>query len=57
VVHGGRKQMLDHLLVSRALLAGYRHVEIHNEGLADEVTDSGPESHHAPLVAEFELPG
>ena len=57
VVHGGRKQMLDHLLVSRALLAGYRHVEIHNQGLADEVTDSGPESHHAPLVAEFELPG
>ncbi len=27
------------------------------ESLADEVTDSGPDSHHAPLVAEFELPG
>jgi exonuclease III len=48
--------MLDHLLVSRALLAGYRHVEIYNEDLADELTDRGPDSHHAPLVAEFELP-
>ena len=56
VVHGGRKQMLDHLLVSQALLAAYRHVEVHNEGLADELTDAGPDSHHAPLVAEFELP-
>ncbi len=56
VVHGGRKQMLDHLLVSRALLAGYDHVEVYNEGLADELTDAGPASHHAPLVAEFELP-
>jgi endonuclease/exonuclease/phosphatase family metal-dependent hydrolase len=56
VVHGGRKQMLDHLLVSPALLAAYRHVEVHNEGLADELTDAGPDSHHAPLVAEFELP-
>ncbi len=56
VVHDGRRQMLDHLLVSQALLAGYRHVEVYNEGLADELTDAGPESHHAPLVAEFELP-
>jgi endonuclease/exonuclease/phosphatase family metal-dependent hydrolase len=56
VVHDGHKQMLDHLLVSRALLAGYDHVEVYNEGLADELTDAGPASHHAPLVAEFELP-
>ncbi len=56
VVHGGRRQMLDHLLVSQALLAGYRHLEVYNEGLADELTDAGPDSHHAPLVAEFELP-
>jgi hypothetical protein len=34
-----------------------RHVEVHNEDLADKLTDSGPESHHAPLVAVFELPG
>jgi endonuclease/exonuclease/phosphatase family metal-dependent hydrolase len=56
VVHGGRRQMLDHLLVSQTLLAAYRHLEVYNEGLADELTDAGPESHHAPLVAEFELP-
>ena len=57
VVHGGRKEMLDHVLVSQALFARYRHVEVHNEGLRDELTDSGPESHHAPLVAVFDLPG
>jgi hypothetical protein len=34
-----------------------RRVEVHNEDLADELTDSGPESHHAPLVAVFDLPG
>ncbi len=56
VVHGGHKEMLDHVLVSRALLARYDHVEVYNEALADELTDTGPESHHAPLVAEFELP-
>jgi len=56
VVHGGRRQMLDHVLVSQALFARYQHVEVHNEGLADELTDSGPDSHHAPLVAVFDLP-
>jgi endonuclease/exonuclease/phosphatase family metal-dependent hydrolase len=56
VLHGGRKEMLDHMLVSRALLARYRHVEIHNEGLVDELSEGGPESHHAPVVAEFEGP-
>lgn len=55
VVHGGRPQMLDHVLVSRALLGAYRGVEVHNEGLTDELTDIGPESHHAPLVATFDL--
>ncbi|MCH8809143.1 MAG: endonuclease/exonuclease/phosphatase family protein [Proteobacteria bacterium] len=55
VVHGGHKEMLDHVLVSRALLDCYRHVEVHNEGLADELSDAGPASHHAPLVAEFAL--
>ena len=55
VVHGGHKEMLDHVLVSRALLDCYRHVEVHNKGLADELTDAGPASHHAPLVAEFAL--
>jgi predicted extracellular nuclease len=61
LLHLGRGQMLDHVLVSRALLAFYRGAEIHNEALPDE---SGafrddtkfPESDHAPVVAAFELP-
>ena len=62
VVHHGRPQMLDHLLVSRSLLAWYRSVEIHNEALGDELVTShavrgGPESFHAPVVAEFGAPG
>jgi endonuclease/exonuclease/phosphatase family metal-dependent hydrolase len=58
VVHHGRPQMLDHILVSRPLLAWYRGVEIHNEALGDELVTSHavrgtPESFHAPMVAEF----
>ena len=58
--HHGRPQMVDHLLASRALMAFYRGLEIHNEALGDEVVayagiDRSPESFHAPLVAEFEL--
>jgi endonuclease/exonuclease/phosphatase family metal-dependent hydrolase len=61
VVHHGRPQMLDHLLVSRSLLAWYRGVEIHNEALGDELVTShavrgSPESFHAPVVAEFGAP-
>jgi hypothetical protein len=61
VVHHGRPQMLDHLLVSRALLGWYRSVEIHNEALGDELVTAhavrgGPESFHAPVVAEFDAP-
>jgi predicted extracellular nuclease len=62
VVHHGRPQMLDHVLVSRALLAWYRGVEVHNEALGDELMTpqavaGAPESFHAPVVAEFRLPG
>ena len=58
VVHHGRPQMLDHLLVSRPLLAWYKGVEIHNEALGDELITphavrGSPESFHAPVVAEF----
>ncbi len=61
VVHGGRRVMLDHLLVSRGLLAHYRHLEAHNEALSDELLahatlGHSPESYHAPVVAEFTLP-
>jgi exonuclease III len=53
--------MLDHVLVSRPLLAWYDHAEIHNEALEDELVafatvSRSPESYHAPVVAEFELP-
>ena len=61
LLHLGRGAMLDHVLVSRALLAFYRGTAIHNENLPDESgafrTDANfPESDHAPVVAEFELP-
>ncbi|MFQ5776057.1 MAG: endonuclease/exonuclease/phosphatase family protein [Kiloniellaceae bacterium] len=56
VVHAGHKEMLDHVLVSPALLACYRAVEVDNRDLPDELSDAGPASHHAPLVATFELP-
>lgn len=59
--HLGRGAMLDHVLVSRPLLAHYRGAEIHNETLPDESgafrdDDLFPESDHAPVVAHFEIP-
>jgi len=60
VVHHGRLRMLDHVLVSRALLGWYQGVEIHNEALGDEAAGGSargsPESFHAPVVAEFQPP-
>ncbi len=60
VIHHGRKVMLDHILVSRALLAGYRQLEVHNETVGDElvgfaVVKEATVSYHAPVVAEFAL--
>jgi endonuclease/exonuclease/phosphatase family metal-dependent hydrolase len=59
--HHGRGVMLDHILVSRPLLGFYRGTEIHNELLHDEsmafASDrTYPESDHAPVIAEFEIP-
>ncbi|HEV2782636.1 MAG TPA: endonuclease/exonuclease/phosphatase family protein [Actinophytocola sp.] len=56
--HQGRGQMLDHILITRNLLANYRGSEIHNELLHDEsaafaVDKKYPESDHAPVVATF----
>jgi endonuclease/exonuclease/phosphatase family metal-dependent hydrolase len=56
--HLGRGEMIDHILVSRPLLAFFQRAEIHNEVLPDEsgafrVDTQFPESDHAPLVAEF----
>lgn len=57
----GKGEMIDHLLVSRQMLQYHRESEIHNELLHDEsisfATDvKYPESDHAPVIAEFELP-
>ncbi|HYE72427.1 MAG TPA: endonuclease/exonuclease/phosphatase family protein [Blastocatellia bacterium] len=59
--HRGRGTMIDHILASRGLLAHYDHTEIHNELLHDEsvafaVDTLYPESDHAPVIAEFNLP-
>ena len=59
VIHDGRRLMLDHILVSRALCASLQTVEIDNEGLPDEADPelSGGRiagSFHAPLVAVFD---
>ncbi|MBO4210750.1 endonuclease/exonuclease/phosphatase family protein [Micromonospora echinofusca] len=56
--HQGRGEMLDHMLVTRNLLACYQGSEIHNEVLHDESAAFGtdrkyPESDHAPVVATF----
>ena len=60
LLHQGKGCMIDHLLISRTLLAHYRGSEIHNELLHDESVAFGtdvkfPESDHAPVIAEFEL--
>jgi hypothetical protein len=58
VLHAGRPAMLDHLLVSQAMMSAYRSVEVFNQGLKDEAFAAGPtalESYHAPMVATFEL--
>jgi endonuclease/exonuclease/phosphatase family metal-dependent hydrolase len=61
LLHRGKGRMLDHLLISRGMLAYYQGAEIHNELLPDEsvafATDVlYPESDHAPVLARFELP-
>ena len=60
LLHEGRGNLLDHMLISRPLLAHYRSAEIHNEILHDEsiafATDvKYPESDHAPFVVSFDL--
>lgn len=60
ILHKGRPQMVDHILVSRSLYAHFQSVEVHNEDLGDEAisfskVDRPPGSHHAPVVAKFFL--
>jgi exonuclease III len=52
--------MLDHMLITRNLLAHHRGSEIHNEILHDEsaaftIDRKYPESDHAPVVATFDF--
>lgn len=59
LIHRGKGEMIDHILVTRDMLTYYRNTEIHNEVLPDESGSSDvnyPESDHAPIVAEFILP-
>jgi len=60
LLHLGKGEMYDHVVVSRALIGFFDHAEIHNEALPDESgafrTDvKFPESDHAPVVAEFQI--
>lgn len=60
VVHGSRRIMLDHILVSRPLALACRKIVIDNEALLDETEPAAlsarrPGSYHAPIVAEFDL--
>jgi exonuclease III len=53
--------MIDHLLVSRSLMAQYRGFEISSELLHDQSVAFGTdvkflESDHVPVIAAFELP-
>jgi len=59
VIHHNRRQMLDHILVSKALATRCRSVEVVNREVRDEYADHlvdahPPQSHHAPVVALFE---
>ena len=58
--HHGKGNLLDHVLVSKALLAHLSSVGVHNEDLHDESLPFAfdkkyPESDHAPFVAIFDL--
>ena len=58
----GKGRLLDHLLVSRQLMAWFRGAEVHNEMLNDESIGLASEkvfseSDHAPVLASFVLPG
>lgn len=58
-LHHGKGNLLDHMLISQALLPHFRRAEIYNETLHDESLPFAfetkyPESDHAPFVAEFD---
>jgi predicted extracellular nuclease len=54
----GRVEMPDHILVSPALYAAFRDIEVFNEMLPDAASEAAPAgSSHAPLVATFDIDG
>ncbi|MTI43266.1 endonuclease/exonuclease/phosphatase family protein [Roseibium hamelinense] len=59
IIHKGRGQTLDHILVSPSLYETFSSVSVFNSGLADEVleaeTDAKNASFHAAVCAEFNL--
>jgi len=61
LLHQGKGEMLDHIVVSQALMQYYKGTQIFNEVLPDKSIafrygDLYPQSDHAPVVAEFTLP-
>jgi len=60
-VYRGRKEMLDHILISQALLPHFAGAEVHNERLRPALEGPGFDpfdagSDHAPLLARFRVP-
>ena len=60
VLHGGRPQMLDHILASQALYGRFRTIEVHNEAIGDELMAyekaiEAVGSYHAGVVATFDV--
>ena len=59
--HHGQKNLLDHMLISQALLPHFHRAQIYNENLHDEslpfTSDTKyPESDHAAFVCELTQP-
>jgi endonuclease/exonuclease/phosphatase family metal-dependent hydrolase len=57
LIHGGKKLMLDHILISQGLLERLECVDLQNRGLPDEVEipEADTVSHHAALIAQFDM--
>lgn len=58
LLHAGSPRLIDHILVSPALAAGWRETVILNDGLQDEVDAPDPiiGSLHAPIVVKLVVP-
>jgi len=61
LLHHGKGNMLDHVIVSKSLYPYWKGTEIFNELIPDKsiafsLPEYYPESDHAPVIAQFELP-